>query len=98
MERPWRGRRRRAPSRPRSCSRWGATGAGTPAGAGERAEIVFSMVVAGPQVQEVLVPAAREGVLFVDMTTVGPAWTRRIAEQLAERGSRLGWRARPGVA
>jgi 3-hydroxyisobutyrate dehydrogenase-like beta-hydroxyacid dehydrogenase len=67
----------------------GATVAATPAEVAERAEIVFSMVVDGPQVQEVLVPAAREGVLFVDMTTIGPAWTRRIGEQLAAGGARL---------
>jgi 3-hydroxyisobutyrate dehydrogenase-like beta-hydroxyacid dehydrogenase len=67
----------------------GATVAETPAAVAERADIVFSMVVDGPQVQDVLVPAAREGVLFVDMTTIGPAWTRRIGEQLAQRGARL---------
>lgn len=67
----------------------GATVAKTPAEVAEQAEVVFSMVVDGPQVQEVLVPAAREGVLFVDMTTIGPAWTRSIGEQLAERGARL---------
>jgi 3-hydroxyisobutyrate dehydrogenase len=67
----------------------GATVAQAPAEVAERAEIVFSMVVDGPQVQEVVVPAAREGVLFVDMTTIGPAWTRRIGEQLAELGARL---------
>ena len=67
----------------------GATVAATPAEVAEQAEIVFSMVVDGPQVQEVLVPAAREGVLFVYMTTIGPAWTRSIGEQLAERGARL---------
>ena len=67
----------------------GATVAATPAEVAEQAEIVFSMVVDGPQVEEVLVPAAREGVLFVDMTTIGPAWTRSIGEQLAERGARL---------
>jgi 3-hydroxyisobutyrate dehydrogenase-like beta-hydroxyacid dehydrogenase len=67
----------------------GATVAATPAEVAERAEIVFSMVVDGPQVQEVLVPAAREGVLFVDMTTIGPAWTRSIGEQLASSGARL---------
>jgi 3-hydroxyisobutyrate dehydrogenase-like beta-hydroxyacid dehydrogenase len=67
----------------------GATVAATPAAVAEQAEIVFSMVVDGPQVQEVLVPAAREGVLFVDMTTIGPAWARRIGEQLAQRGARL---------
>jgi 3-hydroxyisobutyrate dehydrogenase len=67
----------------------GATVAATPAEVAERAEIVFSMVVDGPQVQEVLVPAAREGVLFVDMTTIGPGWTRSIGEQLAANGARL---------
>jgi 3-hydroxyisobutyrate dehydrogenase-like beta-hydroxyacid dehydrogenase len=47
------------------------------------------MVVDGPQVKDVLVPAARDGVLFVDMSTIGPEWTRRIGEQLADRGARL---------
>lgn len=67
----------------------GATVAVSPAEVAQAADIVFSMVVDGPQVQEALVPAAREGVLFVDMTTTGPAWTRQIGEQLAERGARL---------
>ena len=78
---------------PETAQRWadehGATVAATPAEVAEQAEIVFSMVVDGPQVQEVLVPAAREGVLFVDMTTVGPTWARSIGEQLAQRGARL---------
>jgi 3-hydroxyisobutyrate dehydrogenase-like beta-hydroxyacid dehydrogenase len=67
----------------------GATVVATPAEVAQDADIVFSMVVDGPQVQEVLVPAARDGVLFVDMTTIGPAWTRTIGDQLAERGARL---------
>jgi 3-hydroxyisobutyrate dehydrogenase len=67
----------------------GATVVATPAEVAQDADIVFSMVVDGPQVQEVLLPAARDGVLFVDMTTIGPAWTRSIGEQLAERGARL---------
>jgi 3-hydroxyisobutyrate dehydrogenase-like beta-hydroxyacid dehydrogenase len=67
----------------------GATVAATPTEVAQSADIVFSMVVDGPQVQDVLVPAAREGVLFVDMTTIGPAWTRRVGEQLAQRGARL---------
>jgi 3-hydroxyisobutyrate dehydrogenase-like beta-hydroxyacid dehydrogenase len=67
----------------------GATVAGSPADVAEAADVVFSMVVDGPQVQEVLVPAARAGVLFVDMSTIGPAWTRQIGAQLAERGARL---------
>jgi len=67
----------------------GATVASSPAGVAERAEIVFSMVVDGPQVQEVLIPAAREGVLFCDMSTIGPGWTRSIGEQLAQHGAKL---------
>jgi 3-hydroxyisobutyrate dehydrogenase-like beta-hydroxyacid dehydrogenase len=67
----------------------GGTVAASPAEVAERCDIVFSMLVDGPQVESVLVPAAREGVLFVDMSTIGPAWTRRIAEQLAQRGARL---------
>jgi 3-hydroxyisobutyrate dehydrogenase len=66
-----------------------ATVVATPAEVAQDADIVFSMVVDGPQVQEVLVPAARDGVLFVDMTTTGPAWTRTISEQLAQHGARL---------
>ena len=67
----------------------GAIVAASPAEVSEGAEIVFSMVVDGPQVQEVVVPAARDGVLFCDMTTTGPAWTRSVGEQLAQRGARL---------
>jgi 3-hydroxyisobutyrate dehydrogenase-like beta-hydroxyacid dehydrogenase len=67
----------------------GATVAATPAEVAQGADVVFSMVVDGPQVQEVLVPAAREGVLFVDMSTIGPEWTHRIGRQLAEQGARL---------
>jgi 3-hydroxyisobutyrate dehydrogenase-like beta-hydroxyacid dehydrogenase len=67
----------------------GATVAPSPAAVAEHAEVVFSMVVDGPQVQEVLLPAAREGVLFCDMSTIGPDWTRSIGEQLAQRGARL---------
>jgi 3-hydroxyisobutyrate dehydrogenase-like beta-hydroxyacid dehydrogenase len=67
----------------------GATVAAKPAEVAAGAEVVFSMVVDGPQVEEVLLPAAREGVLFVDMSTIGTNWTRRIGEQLAKRGARL---------
>jgi 3-hydroxyisobutyrate dehydrogenase-like beta-hydroxyacid dehydrogenase len=67
----------------------GAAVAASPAEVSESAEVVFSMVVDGPQVQEVVVPAARAGVLFVDMSTIGPGWTRSIGAQLAERGARM---------
>jgi 3-hydroxyisobutyrate dehydrogenase-like beta-hydroxyacid dehydrogenase len=61
----------------------------TPAEVAAASDVVISMVVDGPQVEAVLVPAAREGLLFVDMSTIGPEWTRRVAGQLAQRGARL---------
>jgi 3-hydroxyisobutyrate dehydrogenase-like beta-hydroxyacid dehydrogenase len=69
----------------------GATHADTPAQAAENAEIVFTMVVDGPQVQEVLLgdegaaTAATPGTLFVDCSTIGPAATLEIGEALAAR-------------
>jgi 3-hydroxyisobutyrate dehydrogenase len=80
---------RTAPTAQAWAAEHGATAVATPAEVAQDADIVFSMVVDGPQVQEVLVPAARDGVLFVDMTTIGPAWTRTIGEQLAQHGARL---------
>jgi len=58
-------------------------------------EVVITMVVDGDQVEEMLlgedgaVHGARPGTLFVDMSTIGPADTRRIAGELTERGHRF---------
>jgi 3-hydroxyisobutyrate dehydrogenase-like beta-hydroxyacid dehydrogenase len=73
----------------------GATVADTPAEVARQSDIVFSMVVDGPQVERVLlgdqgvVHGAREGLLCVDMSTIGPAATRRIGERLDEHGVHL---------
>jgi 3-hydroxyisobutyrate dehydrogenase-like beta-hydroxyacid dehydrogenase len=73
----------------------GATVADTPAQAGSGAEIVITMVVDGPQVQELLlgdegaVAQAAPGTLFVDCSTIGPAATLTIGEALDERGLTL---------
>jgi 3-hydroxyisobutyrate dehydrogenase-like beta-hydroxyacid dehydrogenase len=70
----------------------GATVADTPAAVAQASDIVISMVVDGAQVEQVLLGAggaadgAREGALFVDMSTISPADTRRIGAALAERG------------
>ena len=62
----------------------------TPGEAGGQADIVFTMVVDGPQVEHVLLgdegvaAAARPGTLCVDCSTIGPSWTREIARRLAE--------------
>jgi 3-hydroxyisobutyrate dehydrogenase-like beta-hydroxyacid dehydrogenase len=70
--------------------------AATPRGAVDGCEIVFTMVVDGPQVEAVLLGdpdgaahgAARAGVdpVFVDCSTIGPAAARAIGAALAERG------------
>jgi 3-hydroxyisobutyrate dehydrogenase-like beta-hydroxyacid dehydrogenase len=74
----------------------GATVVATPREVAAEADLVFSMVVDGPQVEQVLlgdpdgaVHGAREGALFVDMTTIAPAQTRAIGARLAENGVRF---------
>jgi 3-hydroxyisobutyrate dehydrogenase len=69
-----------------------AVAAETPAEAARAAELVFSMVVDGPQVQSVLVgpegavAGADAGAVCVDCSTIGPTWAQRIGAELAERG------------
>ena len=66
--------------------------AATPAAAAEGAAAVITMVVDGPQVEEVLLGpdgaagAAAPGTLFIDCSTIAPADARRIGAALAERG------------
>ncbi len=73
----------------------GAAAAPTPAAAAAEADVVITMVVDGPQVEEVLLgpggasSGARPGTLFVDMSTIAPATVHAIAAQLAERGQHL---------
>src|SRR5215216_5871049 len=61
----------------------------------ESAGVVITMVVDGPQVEELLlgedgaVHGAKPGTLFVDMSTIGPADARRIGAALEERGHRF---------
>jgi 3-hydroxyisobutyrate dehydrogenase-like beta-hydroxyacid dehydrogenase len=64
--------------------------AATPDEAAAGAELVVTMLVDGPQVQEVLAAAAPPpGSLCVDCSTIGPSATRAIAARLADRGVRL---------
>jgi 3-hydroxyisobutyrate dehydrogenase-like beta-hydroxyacid dehydrogenase len=66
--------------------------AATPAEAGADAEIVITMVVDGPQVEQVLLgedgaaTTAAAGTLFVDCSTIGPEAARSIGAQLGDRG------------
>jgi 3-hydroxyisobutyrate dehydrogenase len=76
----------------RFCAEHGARLARTPAEAAASAEIVFTMVVDGPQVEHVLLghdgaaEGASPGALCVDCSTIGPSMTRAIGARLAERG------------
>jgi 3-hydroxyisobutyrate dehydrogenase-like beta-hydroxyacid dehydrogenase len=70
----------------------GANAVRTPAEVAGASDIVVSMVVDGAQVESVLcgqggaAESAKEGLLCVDMSTIAPTDTRRIAGRLAERG------------
>jgi 3-hydroxyisobutyrate dehydrogenase-like beta-hydroxyacid dehydrogenase len=76
-------------------SEHGASAFSTPAEVAEQSDLVISMVVDGAQVSSVLlgedgvIDAARPGLLCVDMSTIGPADTRRIGAALAEREVRM---------
>jgi 3-hydroxyisobutyrate dehydrogenase-like beta-hydroxyacid dehydrogenase len=82
-----------------TAERWaaehGAEVASSPAAVGERCEVVITMVVDGPQVEQVLLgddgvaQTAPKGSLCVDMSTIGRSWARRIGAALAERELRF---------
>jgi 3-hydroxyisobutyrate dehydrogenase-like beta-hydroxyacid dehydrogenase len=69
----------------------GGTVVGTPADVGAASDVVITMVVDGAQVAEVLLgdegvaTRAEAGTLCVDMSTIAPSDSRRIAATLAER-------------
>ncbi len=80
----------------RFCSKHeGVRLAATPADAGAEAEIAITMVVDGPQVEQVLLgeagaaTGAADGTLFVDCSTIGPESALAIGERLAGRNLRL---------
>jgi 3-hydroxyisobutyrate dehydrogenase-like beta-hydroxyacid dehydrogenase len=70
----------------------GGTVAGSPREVAERSDVVITMVVDGSQVEEMLLgedgalAGARDGTLFVDMSTIAPATARSLAERLAGAG------------
>jgi 3-hydroxyisobutyrate dehydrogenase-like beta-hydroxyacid dehydrogenase len=67
----------------------GATVAATPAAAAEGAEVLFTMLVDGPQVAATLDGVGGEGLLAVDMSTIGASAAREIGARAAERGVRF---------
>jgi 3-hydroxyisobutyrate dehydrogenase-like beta-hydroxyacid dehydrogenase len=73
----------------------GATAVGSPREVATASDVVITMVVDGPQVDEVLLgpdgaaEGARDGALFVDMSTIAPTDTRRIGAELEARDIRF---------
>ena len=73
----------------------GAAVAASPRAAATGATIVCSMVVDGPQVEQILlgdegaVAGAAPGAIFVDCSTIGTAAAARIGERLARAGMRF---------
>jgi 3-hydroxyisobutyrate dehydrogenase-like beta-hydroxyacid dehydrogenase len=72
--------------------RHGAIVADTPAALAASSDVVITMLVDGSQVESVLLAedgvaaAARDGLLCVDMSTIGPAAARQIGTALGKRG------------
>jgi 3-hydroxyisobutyrate dehydrogenase-like beta-hydroxyacid dehydrogenase len=67
--------------------------ADTPAEAAAGVDVVITMVVDGPQVESLLLDrqdgaagGAKAGTLFIDCSTIGPAYAQSIGAALAERG------------
>jgi 3-hydroxyisobutyrate dehydrogenase len=70
----------------------GAKGAGSPKEVAENSDIIVSIVTDSQDVEEVIlgpegaIHGARSGAVVIDMSTISPSVTRRIAEELGKKG------------
>jgi 2-hydroxy-3-oxopropionate reductase len=70
----------------------GATGLSSNKAIAEKADVVITMLPDSPQVEEVVLgkegvmEGIRAGSLFIDMSSIAPATSKRIAEQLGQKG------------
>jgi len=67
----------------------GGTVVGSPKEVAERSDIVITMVVDGPQVEDMIGQAlegARPGTLFIDMSTIAPGTARALNDKLTAAG------------
>src|SRR3954468_19655693 len=67
----------------------GGTVADSPAAVAEASDVVITMVVDGAQVEDMIGQAlegARQGTLFVDMSTIAPGTARELNERCKEQG------------
>ncbi|MEA2786003.1 MAG: hypothetical protein QOF71_2107 [Candidatus Eremiobacteraeota bacterium] len=71
----------------------GATTAATPRDVAAQSDVVITMLPDSPDVEAValgddgIVAGIRSGTLWIDMSTIAPATTKRVAEQLGARGA-----------
>jgi 3-hydroxyisobutyrate dehydrogenase len=85
----------RTPSKMKPLLDAGAKGAGSPKEVAESSDIVISIVTDSPDVEEVLLGSsgvfhgAKSGTIVIDMSTISPSVTRRIAEELGEKGVKM---------
>ena len=85
----------RTPSKMKPLLDAGAGGAGSPREVAEMSDVVVDIVTDSPDVEEVLlgpegvIQGARPGTVVVDMSTISPSVTRRIAEELGKNGVRM---------
>ncbi|MEM2111391.1 MAG: 2-hydroxy-3-oxopropionate reductase [Candidatus Bathyarchaeia archaeon] len=70
----------------------GASGAESPKEVAEKSDVVITMVADSPDVEEVVlgpngvIHGARKGLILIDMSTISPIVTRKIAEELSKKG------------
>jgi 2-hydroxy-3-oxopropionate reductase len=73
----------------------GASAGGTPGEIAASCDVLITMLPDTPQVQEVLlgtegvIEGAHAGLIVIDMSTISPIVTRKLADQMAERGITL---------
>ena len=73
----------------------GAYGANSPKEVAERSDVVITMVTDSPDVEEVIlgpngvIHGARPGLIVIDMSTISPIVTRKIAGELAKKGVKM---------
>ena len=73
-------------------ARDGASGGSSPQDVARQSDVIITMVTDSPDVEKValgpggIIEGARPGLVHIDMSTISPAVTRRIAARLAEKG------------
>lgn len=73
----------------------GATAAESPRRVAEQADVIITMLPNSPQVEQVvlgqdgIIEAARPGMVVIDMSSIAPLVSRRIADRLAQKGADL---------